>query len=109
MTLALKRTHSLLEQELEKSAIQAETLEHSSQTLQQLEHSYSAFDVLLTGSRKLIRELESADKWDRWMIYGGLGVVALTCVWIVYKRVLRGPLGLVVWGVVRLWGVGRVR
>jgi Sec20 len=107
VTLALKRTHSLLEQELEKSAVQAETLEHSSQTLRQLEHSYSAFDVLLTGSRKLIRELESADKWDRWMIYGGLGVFALTCAWIVYKRVLRGPLGLVVWGVGKALGSGR--
>ena len=55
------------------------------------------FDVLLRGSKRLIIELEGADKWDRWMIYGGLAMFGLTCLWIVYKRILRGPLGLVMW------------
>lgn len=106
VTLALKRTHALLEQELEKSTLSLETLDHSSQTLRQLEHQYSTFDVLLRGSKRLIIELERADKWDRWMIYGGLAVFGLTCLWIVYKRILRGPLGLVIWGVGKVLGSG---
>ena len=106
VTLALKRTHALLEQELEKSNISLETLEHSSQTLRQLEHRYSAFDVLLRGSKRLILELERADKWDRYMIYGGLAIFGLTCLWIVYKRILRGPLGLIIWGVSKMVGSG---
>ena len=97
MTLALKRTHALLEQEVEKSTLSLETLEQSSQTLGQLENQYSAFDVLLRGSRRLILELERADKWDRWMIYAGLCMFGLTCLWIIYKRLLRGPLGLIFW------------
>lgn len=106
VTIALKRTHALLEQELEKSTLSLETLDHSSQTLRQLEHQYSAFDVLLRGSKRLIIELEQADKWDRWMIYGGLAVFGLTCLWIVYKRILRGPLGLVIWATGKAFGSG---
>src|SRR5208282_2747118 len=79
VTLALKRTHALLEQELEKSTLSLETLEHSSQTLRQLENKYDVFDMLLRGSKRLIVELERADKWDRWMIYGGLAMFGLTC------------------------------
>lgn len=104
VTIALKRTHALLEQELQKSTLSLETLDHSSKTLQQLEHKYGAFDVLLRGSKKLIVELEQADKWDRWMIYGGLLVFGMTCLWIIYKRILRGPLGLVIWGAGKIFG-----
>jgi Sec20 len=106
VTIALKRTHALLEQELEKSTLSLETLDHSSQTLRQLEHQYSAFDVLLRGSKRLIIELEQADKWDRWMIYGGLAIFGLTCLWIVYKRILRGPLGLMMWATGKVFGSG---
>ena len=97
VTLALKRTHALLEQELEKSTLSLESLDHSSQTLRQLENKYDIFDVLLRGSKRLIVELERADKWDRWLIYGGLAIFGLTCLWIVYKRILRGPLRFVFW------------
>jgi protein transport protein SEC20 len=97
VTLALKRTHQLLEQELEKSTISLATLDHSSQTLRQLEQQYSGFDVLLKGSKRLIIELERADYWDRWLIYIGLTIFGLTCLWITYKRILRGPLGLMIW------------
>ena len=108
VTIALKRTHALLEQELEKSTISLESLNNSTQTLRQLENRYGAFDVLLRGSKKLIIELERADKWDRWMIYGGLAMFGLTCLWIVYRRLLRGPLGLLFWVVTKAVGAGTV-
>ena len=56
----------------------------------------------------MIIELERADKWDRWMIYGGLAMFGLTCLWIVYKRLLRGPLGLVLWVATKAVGAGAV-
>jgi protein transport protein SEC20 len=108
VTLALKRTHQLLEQELEKSTISLETLDHSSQTVRQLEQHYSAFDVLLHGSKRLINELERADYWDRWLIYIGLAIFGLTCLWIIYKRILRRPLGLIIWAVHKAIPSGKV-
>jgi hypothetical protein len=54
----------------------------------------------------LIVELERADKWDRWSIYGGLAVFGLVCLWIVYKRILRGPVGLIIWGFGKAFGQG---
>jgi Sec20 len=105
VTIALRRTHALLEQELEKSTLSLDSLNNSSQTLRQLEHQYSAVNVLLRGSRRLITELERADKWDRWMIYVGLAIFGLACLWIVYKRVLRCPLGLVFWASTKALGL----
>jgi protein transport protein SEC20 len=81
-----------------------ETLEQSSQTVRGLETHYSGFDVLLGGSRRLIRELERADKMDRWLIFAGLAVFLAVCGWILWKRLVRGPVGMVVWGVSKLVG-----
>lgn len=106
VTLALKRTHALLEQELEKSTLSLDTLDYSSQTLRQLDQSYGTFDVLLRGSKRLIVELELADKWDRWSIYGALAVFGLVCLWIVYKRIFRFPVGMIIWGVRKCFGTG---
>jgi len=107
VTTALKRTHALLEQELEKSSFSLETLDHSTQTLRQLENQFSVFGTVLAGSKRLIGELERADKWDRWSIYGGLAVFGATCSWIAYKRLLRGPLGLIIWMFTKMMSVGK--
>jgi hypothetical protein len=64
-----------------------------------------AFDVLLRGSQRLITDLERADKWGQWMIYGGLAMFGLACLWTVYKRILRGPLGLVFWASTKALGL----
>jgi len=41
------------------------------------------------------------------MIYGGLAIFGLTCLWITYKRILRGPLGLILWSLGKLVGSGK--
>jgi hypothetical protein len=43
------------------------------------------------------------------MIYAGLAVFGLTCLWITWKRLLRGPVGLVIWGVGKALGTGGKR
>ena len=40
------------------------------------------------------------------MIYGGLAMFGLTCLWIIYKRILRGPLGLIIWVAIKVFGTG---
>ena len=107
VTLSLKRTHALLEQELEKSSLSLETLNRSTETMGQLEHKHSGFDVLLRASKKLIVELDQADKWDRWRIYAGLAIFAFVCLWIIYRRVLRGPVGIGIWVLQSAWKMGR--
>ena len=41
------------------------------------------------------------------MIYAGLAVFGLVCMWILYKRLLRGPLGLILWGARKIVGSGK--
>jgi hypothetical protein len=41
------------------------------------------------------------------MIYAGLAMFGLTCLWIAYKRLFRGPLGFILWTAAKLMGSGK--
>jgi len=103
VTSALRRTHQLMQSELSRSAFAAETLDSSSRTLQSLQNEYTVFGALLAGSRRLIQELERADKWDRWAILASLALFVSTFLWIVYRRILRPVVSVGVWAL----GAGR--
>ncbi|KAK9477845.1 Sec20-domain-containing protein [Lipomyces japonicus] len=96
-TESLRRTHQLLEAELAKSNISLETLDESSTQLRKLTTQYTAFDVVLGTSRKVINVLEQADRWDRIYMLASLGFLLLVLVWVFWRRVFRGPVKLLIW------------
>ncbi|KAK9323465.1 Sec20-domain-containing protein [Lipomyces orientalis] len=111
-TAALRRTHQLLEAEVTRSALSLEVLEESNTALKKLTTQYTAFDVLLGTSRRVISVLEQADKWDRIYMLGAMGFLLLVLCWILWRRVFRVPFKLVIWTLVKggkvvNWAVGR--
>ncbi|OLL22711.1 Protein transport protein sec20 [Neolecta irregularis DAH-3] len=108
VTTSLRRTHALMTTELEKSAFTSQVLESSSKTLEHLQHSYSHFHTLLLGSKKLIRELEKQDWWDRWMVYLSLAFFCCVCAYILIRRIFWRICGVFVYRFVKLilWTFG---
>ncbi|KAJ8097305.1 Sec20-domain-containing protein [Lipomyces tetrasporus] len=111
-TAALRRTHQLLEAEVARSALSLEVLDESNVSLKKLTTQYTAFDVVLGTSRRVISVLEQADKWDRIYMLGAMGFLLLVLCWILWRRVFRVPTRLVIWTLVKggkvvTWAVGR--
>lgn len=110
VTVALRRTHTLLQSELSRSAFATETLHASTAALTDLSSRYSAFDDIVASSRVLISDLIKKNKSDRWYFEHAIYVLISILVWILIRRLLWGPIYLFFGMPLRLawWGLSCV-
>lgn len=107
ITATLRRVHQMAQGEVLKGELNIEELDSSTKTLRELEHKYSAVDVLLNGSRRLVKVLEEADKGDRRRMQLALGFLAAVMGWIIYRRVLKLPLKILFWNLINVLRLGK--
>ncbi|CAO3624727.1 unnamed protein product [Cunninghamella echinulata] len=86
VTDALRRTSTLMQQELEKSTYSANTLADSSKTLSATLSEYENLGSLLTLSKRMITHLETSDWIDRIILFFGITVFCLVVLYIIKKR-----------------------
>ncbi|KAI9478872.1 MAG: Sec20-domain-containing protein [Benjaminiella poitrasii] len=86
VTEALKRTNTLMQQELEKSSISASMLAESSRTLSSTYTEYQNFGSLVHISKRVITQLENSDWFDRLLLLFGLLFFCFVVLYIIKKR-----------------------
>lgn len=107
VTNALRRTHALIASELTKSEFARQTLTESSAALKKLDESYTSLDGMLASSRDLLGTLLRSQKSDTWYLQTALYMLMVTGAWLVFRRILYGPLWWLVWLPLRIvFGVG---
>ena len=92
VTAALRRTHQLMQSELQRSHFAHETLQRSTAALQQLNESYSTLDTLLVSSKSLVSTLVRSQKSDTWYLETAFWILAYTIAWLVFRRIFYGPI-----------------
>ncbi|EQL38601.1 hypothetical protein BDFG_00169 [Blastomyces dermatitidis ATCC 26199] len=97
ITAALRRTHQLMQAELSRSQFAQETLEQSTAALSSLSESYSTLDTLLASSRSLAISLLRSQKSDTWYLETAFYILIGTIIWLVFRRILYGPLWWLLW------------
>ncbi|KAJ5220271.1 hypothetical protein N7468_009475 [Penicillium chermesinum] len=97
VTAALRRTHQLLQAEVSRSKFAQETLEQSTAAISSLSESYSSLDTLLASSRSLASSLLRSQKSDTWYLETAFYILLGTIAWLVFRRILYGPLWWLVW------------
>ncbi|EEH37738.1 hypothetical protein PAAG_00659 [Paracoccidioides lutzii Pb01] len=97
VTSALRRTHQLMQAELSRSQFAQETLEQSTAALRSLSESYSSLDSLLASSRSLVSSLLRSQKSDTWYLETSFYILVGTIIWLVFRRILYGPLWWILW------------
>ncbi|KAE8352100.1 hypothetical protein BDV28DRAFT_158163 [Aspergillus coremiiformis] len=102
VTAALRRTHHLMQSELSRSQFAQETLEQSTAALSSLSESYMSLDTLLSSSRNLIGSLLRSQKSDTWYLETAFYILIGTIVWLLFRRILYGPVWWLVWLPIRL-------
>lgn len=102
VTAALRRTHQLMQAELSRSRFAQETLEQSTAALSSLSESYTSLDSLLSSSRNLVGSLLRSQKSDTWYLETAFYILIGTITWLVFRRILYGPLWWLVWLPLRL-------
>jgi protein transport protein SEC20 len=110
VTASLRRTQNLLVTELQRSQFAQETFDRSSAELEQLSEHYTDLDSLLKSSKGLVSTLLKSQKSDTWYLDTAKWILIITIIWLVYRRLVYGPLWLFVWFPLKLsyWFVGTV-
>jgi protein transport protein SEC20 len=110
VTASLRRTQNLLVTELQRSQFAQETFDRSSAELEQLSEHYTDLDSLLKSSKGLVSTLLKSQKSDTWYLDTAKWILIITIIWLVYRRIVYGPLWLFVWFPLKLcyWFVGAV-
>lgn len=107
VTDSLRQMHASLQSELERSEYANQTMRESTAAFQQLHESYSSLETMLTSSRDLLGTLLRSQKSDTWYLTTALYMLLTVGAWLVFRRLLYGPLWWLVWLPLRiLFGVG---
>ncbi|KAF3803521.1 hypothetical protein GCG54_00004692 [Colletotrichum gloeosporioides] len=102
VTNALRQTHERIAAELARSEFAHQALEESSQALKQLNESYGSLDTMLASSKDLLGTLLRSQKSDTWYLQTALYMLMATGAWLLFRRLLYGPMWWLVWLPLRL-------
>jgi protein transport protein SEC20 len=91
VTLALRRTHNLMQSELSRSQFAHDTLKESTAALGQLSEQYNTLDTMLAGTKNLLGTLLRSQKSDTWYLETAFMILAVTVGWLIFRRFLYGP------------------
>lgn len=78
-------------------------LDQSTAALSSLSESYTDLDSLISSSRNLIGSLLRSQKSDTWYLETAFYILVGTIIWLVFRRILYGPLWWLVWLPLRLF------
>lgn len=92
VTAALRRTHDLMQGNIQQSQFAQQTLDESSATIASLSESYGGVGDLLKGSKGLVGQLLKSQKSDTWYLETAFWILTVTISWLVFRRWLYGPL-----------------
>lgn len=76
--------------------------EQSTAALSSLSESYTDLDSLISSSRNLIGSLLRSRKSDTWYLETAFYILIGTIVWLLFRRILYGPMWWLVWLPLRL-------
>ncbi|KAI0423239.1 Sec20-domain-containing protein [Xylaria grammica] len=97
VTQSLRRTHDMMTAELVKSDFAHNTLKESTEALAHLSENYSSLDTMLSSSRALLGTLLKSQKTDTWYLQSAFYLLAVTVGWLIFRRLLWGPVWWLVW------------
>ena len=72
-------------------------LEQSTEALRTLSESYANLSTLLSNSRSLLSSLLRSQKSDTWYLETAFYVLVGTILWLIFRRLLYGPLWWLLW------------
>ncbi|SSD60513.1 uncharacterized protein SCODWIG_02274 [Saccharomycodes ludwigii] len=97
ITQSLVRSNQILKASVLQTELNLEELGSQTTLLTELSDKFEMVNTVLNKSSKLIRIIERSGSQEKKRIYYSLGFLVLCISWVVWKRIIRGPLKLVLW------------
>ena len=105
ITKSLQTSRQLLSASILQSELNIENLDQQTKDLYKLNENFLQFNDLLNKSKQIVKFIEKQDKADRQRIYLSMGFFILCCCWVVYRRILRRPIKILLWSFFKIFNI----
>lgn len=97
LTDKLQNVNALMKSTLLAGEINLSELELSTNSLSSLSDNYAFFGNVLNKTNTLVKSINKASKNERAMIYRSLYFFISVCCWILWRRIFKRPILLIIW------------
>lgn len=105
ITQSLQTSRQLLSASILQSELNIENLDQQTKDLYKLNENFLQFNDLLNKSKQIVKFIEKQDKADRQRIYLSIGFFIICCCWVVYRRILRRPIKILLWSLFKIFNI----
>lgn len=105
ITAALQNTRHMMASSVVQTELNIDNLDHQTKDIAEL--SFKLLDLMatLTKSKNIVRFIEKQDKKDKQRIYLSVGFLLLCSAWVLWRRIFRLPVRLLVWSILKVFRV----
>lgn len=105
ITSSLKQTKQLMTLSVMQSELNIDSLDQQYKDLSNFNSKMMDMESLLLKSRQIVKFIERQDRQDKRRIYLAIGFLLLCSAWILWRRVLRAPVRILLWTLFKSLGV----
>lgn len=105
ITSTLKLTKQLMTMSVMQTELNIDNLDQQSRDLNTLNDKLVDLESVLVKSRQIVKFIEKQDKNDKRRIYLSIGFLLLCCAWVLWRRVLKLPVKILLWTLMKFFGV----
>ncbi|SCU80595.1 LADA_0B08504g1_1 [Lachancea dasiensis] len=97
ITSSLTRTNHMLRSSVLRSELNVSELQEQTASLHKLNDRFDSLSGVLTASSQIVRVIQDASGRERRQIYSGLAFLGLCISWVLWRRVFKMPVKLLLW------------
>lgn len=105
ITSSLKATKQLMTMSVMQTELNIDSLDQQSRDLSKLNDKLIDLESVLLKSRQIVKFIEKQDKHDKRRIYLSIGFLLLCSAWVLWRRVLKLPVKILLWSLLKFFGV----
>lgn len=105
ITSSLKLTKQLMTMSVMQTELNIDNLVQQSRDLNKLNDKLVDLESVLLKSRQIVKFIEKQDKHDKRRIYASIGFLLLCSAWVLWRRVFKLPVKILLWSLLKFFGV----
>lgn len=102
ITASLQAARQLMSTTILQTELDIDSIDQQSKDLAGLNEKLTDFEVLLKKSKQIVKFIEKQDRQDKNRIYLSFLFLALCCMWVLWRRLFKVPVKILIWSLFKL-------
>ena len=105
ITAALQTTRQMMATSIMHTELNIDLIEQQTKDMSRLNDKYTDFNELLSKLKAIVKFIQKQDRQDKNRIYMSVGFFFAVCAWVIWRRILKMPVKIFLWAVLRTFGL----